>query len=79
MADAVAERFLANQHRKLREIHTRMAWAIRQLSDEDVNWRPNEQSNSIANLVVHICGNVTQRYTVGIAGGSRSTWARCST
>ena len=28
------------------------------LSDADIWWRPNEASNSIGNLVLHLCGNV---------------------
>lgn len=30
------------------------------LPDEKVWWRPNESSNSIGNLVLHLCGNVRQ-------------------
>jgi uncharacterized damage-inducible protein DinB len=35
------------------------------LSDADIWWRPNEASNSIGNLILHLCGNVT----MWIAGG----------
>lgn len=28
------------------------------LSDDDIWWRPNEASNSVGNLVLHLCGNV---------------------
>ncbi|NOU94424.1 DUF1572 domain-containing protein [Paenibacillus sp. LMG 31456] len=34
---------------------------IEQLSDEDIVWAPTPESNSIANLVVHIWGTVHQR------------------
>jgi uncharacterized damage-inducible protein DinB len=36
------------------------------LSDDDVWWRPNEASNSIGNLVLHLCGNVTQWILGGV-------------
>lgn len=36
------------------------------LSDEDVWWRPNEASNSIGNLILHLCGNVTMWIVGGI-------------
>ena len=36
------------------------------LSDEDVWWRPNEASNSIGNLILHLCGNVTMWIIGGI-------------
>lgn len=35
--------------------------AIAQLSEEDINWVPNPESNSIANLVSHIRGCVHSR------------------
>ncbi|MFZ5825492.1 MAG: DUF1572 family protein [Bacillota bacterium] len=60
---------LIAMHRdKLRELHRRAAEAIHQLDDADVNWRPNEESNAIANLVIHLAGNLKQRLTAGIAG-----------
>ena len=31
---------------------------LERLSDSDIWWRPNEASNSIGNLVLHLCGNV---------------------
>lgn len=42
--------------------------AFDQLSEEQLNWRPNEESNSIANLIVHMEGNIRQRIKSGILG-----------
>ncbi|MGR3779191.1 DUF1572 family protein [Bacillus paramycoides] len=53
---------------KFIEIQNRMISAINQLDDDDLNWRPNFESNSIANLVIHISGNIHQRIEVGIEG-----------
>ena len=36
------------------------------LTDEDVWWRPNEASNSIGNLILHLCGNVTMWILGGV-------------
>jgi uncharacterized damage-inducible protein DinB len=36
------------------------------LRDEDVWWRPNEASNSIGNLLLHLCGNVRQWMIGGV-------------
>ena len=33
---------------------------LEQLSEEQVWEKPNESSNSIANLILHLCGNITQ-------------------
>jgi len=38
------------------------------LSDEDIWWRPNEASNSIGNLLLHLCGNVRQWIVGGVGG-----------
>jgi uncharacterized damage-inducible protein DinB len=40
------------------------------MSDEDVWWRPNERSNSVGNLVLHLCGNLKQWIVVSLGGGS---------
>lgn len=52
--------------KKFEEIQKRTLSVIDQLNDTDLNWRPNESSNSIANLVVHIQGNVNERILNGI-------------
>jgi hypothetical protein len=36
------------------------------LGEDDVWWRPNEASNSIANLILHLCGNVTMWVIGGV-------------
>jgi hypothetical protein len=41
---------------------------LNQLSDEQIGWRPQESMNSIANLVLHLCGNIRQRILATIAG-----------
>lgn len=40
------------------------AWKIQrclaQLSDDELDWRPNDASNSVATLIVHLCGSTEQ-------------------
>ncbi|MNN56142.1 hypothetical protein D3C81_1710580 [compost metagenome] len=50
---------------KFDEILNRILLVINQLTDEQLNWRPNESSNSIANLIVHIEGNIYERISKG--------------
>jgi uncharacterized damage-inducible protein DinB len=38
------------------------------LTDADVWWRANESSNSVGNLVLHLCGNVPQWMIGGVGG-----------
>lgn len=42
------------------------------MPDEDIWWRPNEQSNSAGNLVLHLCGNMRQWIVRSIGGESFS-------
>lgn len=52
--------------KKFEEIRNRTLLVLDQLDTDGLNWRPNESSNSIANLVVHIQGNVNERIGSGI-------------
>jgi uncharacterized damage-inducible protein DinB len=36
------------------------------LTADDIWWRPNEASNSIGNLILHLCGNVTMWIIGGV-------------
>jgi uncharacterized damage-inducible protein DinB len=40
------------------------------LSEQDIWWRPNEKSNSIGNLVLHLCGNIRQWVIHGVGGAA---------
>jgi uncharacterized damage-inducible protein DinB len=39
---------------------------LEQLSDDQIWFRPNEASNSIGNLVLHLCGNARQWIVAGV-------------
>jgi hypothetical protein len=64
MSDAVpetAELFLEfSRHKLLGQYWPRLRACIESLREEQVWWRPNDASNSIGNLVLHLNGNVTQ-------------------
>ena len=46
----------------------RILACLDQLTNEQVWWRPNENSNSIGNLVLHLTGNVNQWINSGLGG-----------
>ena len=46
----------------------RIERAVAGLNDVDIWWRPNEASNSIGNLILHLCGNVRQWIVSGVGG-----------
>ncbi len=39
---------------------------LEKLTDEQIWWRPNEESNSIGNLILHLCGNARQWIISGV-------------
>lgn len=52
--------------KKFDEISTRLIKALQQLNDEQVNWRPDNTSNSISTLIKHVEGNIHERILKGI-------------
>ncbi len=47
-----------------------------QLSDNDIHWQPNEDSNSIAIIVKHIRGNMLSRWTNFLTEDGEKTWRK---
>jgi uncharacterized damage-inducible protein DinB len=41
---------------------------LEQLNDDQIWWRANPESNSIGNLVLHLCGNARQWIIAGLGG-----------
>jgi len=64
--DALAAAAVNEAQRVLRINLKKIRHCLDQLSDEHVNWRPFEQQNSIANVILHLCGNVRQWIITGI-------------
>jgi uncharacterized damage-inducible protein DinB len=48
----------------------RVVDCLAELSDEEIWWRPNDASNSVGNLVLHICGNMRQWIISGLGGAA---------
>jgi uncharacterized damage-inducible protein DinB len=46
----------------------RICHSLRMLSDQEIWWRPNDASNSMGNLVLHLCGNMRQWIIAGLGG-----------
>ncbi|MEP7305092.1 MAG: DinB family protein [Acidobacteriota bacterium] len=59
--DDVTKAFLEfSRHKLIEEYSPRLRAAVECLTDEQVWWRPNEASNSVGNLLLHLNGNVRQ-------------------
>ena len=53
--------FLRHARFRLRDDYlVKITAAVTELTDEQIWWRPNEASNSIGNLILHLNGNVRQ-------------------
>jgi uncharacterized damage-inducible protein DinB len=53
---------------RLRQQESRILDCLSRLTDEQIWWRPNEHSNSIGNLVLHLVGNLGQWVVAGVGG-----------
>jgi uncharacterized damage-inducible protein DinB len=53
---------------RLNENTSKIEKCFNNLEEEDIWKRPNASSNSIGNLILHICGNITQ-YIISSLGG----------
>ncbi|MFD3445567.1 DinB family protein [Microbacteriaceae bacterium 4G12] len=58
----VEEVFLSFTFSQFQHIKIRAEQALEQLTDEDLHWKLNEESNSIAVIVKHISGNMHSRW-----------------
>jgi uncharacterized damage-inducible protein DinB len=46
----------------------RITESLVELPDEEIWWRPNDASNSLGNLMLHLCGNMRQWIIAGLGG-----------
>ncbi len=60
MNDQVAKEFVDQIMYRLEESTRMITLSFDQLSEDDIWKRPNKNSNSIGNLILHLCGNITQ-------------------
>ena len=64
-----AQAFITEARRNLmQEFLPRIERCVEQLNDEEIWWRPNEESNSIGNLMLHLAGNLRQWIISGVGG-----------
>ena len=52
----------------LTEYRTKIRLAVEALPEDALWWRPNDQSNSVGNLLLHLAGNVRQWMVSGVGG-----------
>ncbi|MQA90359.1 MAG: DUF1572 domain-containing protein [Gemmatimonas sp.] len=59
-----------SQYFLTRELLPKIRAAILRMNEEDLWWRPNDTSNSIGNLMLHLAGNVRQWIVSGVGGAA---------
>jgi hypothetical protein len=64
----VASAFIAQARQRLAADIERIKHCVEQLDDAQLWWRPQEPLNSIANLLLHLCGNLRQWIISGVGG-----------
>jgi uncharacterized damage-inducible protein DinB len=66
----VASAYIAEARQRLSACHERIRHCVNQLDNVQLWWRPDESMNSIANLLLHLCGNLRQWLVAGVGGAA---------
>lgn len=65
-AESVCQCVTEAAGRELENALAKIKHCLAQLSDEQVWWRAEEEQNSVANLILHLCGNLRQWIICGL-------------
>ena len=69
MSENVSKAFIARASEfLLGDYLPKIERCLEKLTDEQIWWRANEESNSIGNLILHLCGNARQWIICGVGG-----------
>jgi hypothetical protein len=68
--DSVAAAFIAPIRETLLEGMHKIEHCVGQLNDQRLWWRPRPEMNSIANLMLHLSGNLRQWIVSGVGGAA---------
>jgi hypothetical protein len=64
----IEQAYLADARRRLADSYQRIRHCLDQLDDAQLWWRPLPAMNSVANLVLHVSGNLRQWLVSGVGG-----------
>jgi uncharacterized damage-inducible protein DinB len=68
MNSAIANEFIKEALNKLNQNTPKTEKCLHNLTEEDVWKHPNNSSNSVGNIILHLCGNIRQ-YIISSVGG----------
>ena len=66
MNDTGQEFISRSRYHLVEDFLPKIETCLERLNDKQIWWRPNEQSNSIGNLLLHLCGNARQWIVCGV-------------
>jgi uncharacterized damage-inducible protein DinB len=70
-ANTDAQEFIEASRVFLRDdFSPKLMHCLEDMPEGDLWWRPNEQSNSVGNLILHLCGNMNQWIVNALGGGT---------
>ena len=70
MEHPAIQEFKAQTILRMQENTPRIERCLAELSEEEIWQRPNASSNSVGNLILHLCGNIRQ-YAIASLGNSK--------
>ena len=75
MKESLSREFIEQAIFRIEENPSRIKNCLERLTEEQVWQKPNESSNSVGNLILHLCGNITQ-YILSSLGNTKDLRAR---
>lgn len=60
--------FVALAERQLEQSLQKIRACVEELREDELWWRPNEKCNAVGNLILHLCGNLSQWILAGVGG-----------
>ena len=66
--DEIGDAFIAAARHTLGEGIRKIEHCVGQLNDDQIWWRPQPEMNSIANIMLHLSGNLRQWIVAGVGG-----------
>ena len=75
MKHALRDEFIQQSISRLEENTPKIEKCLNELTEDEVWHRPNASSNSTGNIILHLCGNITQ-YVISCLGNTADTRER---
>jgi uncharacterized damage-inducible protein DinB len=71
---AIERDFIESSVRKMREYRKLAEDAMAQLTADELRYQPNENSNSVAQIITHMAGNMRSRWTNFLTEDGEKAW-----